>query len=509
MADPITAHEALTLSAQLPVLPILIPFLAAPIIAVVGVRSVAWPIAFAASLLSFIASILLMLDVRDGSEVVYYLGGWEPPFGIEYRIDAANALLLVLISGISTVALPFAYESLKHHVALRHHTLMYSCFMLTMVGLMGVCTSGDAFHIFVFLEISSLSTYVLVAMGAERDRRALTAAYDYLINGTIGATFYVIGIGFLYMTTGTLNLGDIADRIADEGANRTVQAAFAFIIVGIGLKVAIYPLHHWLPNAYTHAPTAITVFLAATATKAAVYVLIRFTFSVFVPAFDFVTDTLTFIFIPFALLAMFAASFIAIFQSNFKRMLAYSSIAQIGYMLLGIAYLNVSGLSGSLVHLVNHGLTKAALFMGVGLLLLHTRSTFYDQIAGFGRRMPITGAVIVIAGLSLIGVPGTVGFISKWQLVSGAFELGYWWLAALILMSSLLAIAYVWRVVEVLYLQGGSSERLKEPMIMVIPAVILAGACIWFGVDTTFTLDVARQAADVLLSGPFTLTGVE
>ncbi|MEO1563194.1 MAG: monovalent cation/H+ antiporter subunit D family protein [Pseudomonadota bacterium] len=509
MADPILSHQALTLSEQLPVLPVLIPFLAAPLIAVIGVRALAWPIAFVASLLSFAASVALMLEVRDGSELLYYLGGWEPPFGIEYRIDAANALVLVLISGISTIVLPFAYQSLRSQVSLKHHTLMYSCFLLVLVGLLGITISGDAFHIFVFLEISSLSTYVLVAMGAERDRRALTAAYDYLINGTIGATFYVIGIGFLYMTTGTLNLGDIADRIADEGANRTVQAAFAFIVVGIGLKVAIYPLHYWLPNAYTHAPTAITVFLAATATKAAVYVLIRFTYSVFVPAFEFVTHTLTFIFIPFALIAMFAASFIAIFQNNFKRMLAYSSIAQIGYMLLGIAYINASGLTGSLVHLVNHGLTKAALFMGVGLLLLHTRNSFYDQIAGFGRRMPITGAVIVVSGLSLIGVPGTVGFISKWQLVQGAFELGYWWLAALILMSSLLAIAYVWKIVETLYLDGENSARLNEPLSMVVPAVILAAACIYFGVDTTFTLGVAQTAAEVLLSGPFTLTGVE
>jgi len=506
MADPVTS-PAMTLMDQVPVLPVLVPFLAAPLIAVIGSRYTAWPIAFAASLASFVASVLLMLQVMDGSEISYRLGGWEPPFGIEYRIDAANALVLVLISAISTVVLPYAKRSLKHHVAEKHHTLMYATFMLTMVGLMGICITGDAFNIFVFLEISSLSTYVLVAMGAERDRRALTAAYDYLIMGTIGATFFVIGIGLLYMTTGTLNLGDIADRIAGQGDNRTVQAAFAFIVVGMGLKVAIYPLHHWLPNAYTHAPTAITVFLAATATKAAVYVLVRFVFSVFVPAFDFVTHTLTWIFIPFALLAMFAASFVAVFQNNFKRMLAYSSIAQLGYMLLGLALLTATGVSATMVHLFNHGITKAALFMGVGLLLLHTKTSFYDQIAGFGRRMPITGAAIVVSGLSLIGVPGTAGFVSKFQLVQAAFELDMWWLAVLILLSSLLAIAYVWRVIEALYLADGPNDRLEEPLIMVIPAVLMAGACIWFGIDTTYTLGVAETAAEVLLSGPFSLNG--
>ena len=190
--------------------------------------------------------------------------------------------------------------------------------------------TGDAFNVFVFLEISSLSTYVLIAQGSHRDKRALTAAYNYLIMGTIGATFFVIGIGFLYMATGTLNMADLADRIAVQSDSRTIRAAFAFIVVGVGLKVAIYPLHLWLPNAYTFAPSAITAFLAATATKVAIYVLLRFMFSVFQPEFIAQVPTLEVIILPFALLAMFGASLTAIFQRDLKRMLAYSSIAQIG-----------------------------------------------------------------------------------------------------------------------------------------------------------------------------------
>ncbi|MEO0341946.1 MAG: monovalent cation/H+ antiporter subunit D family protein [Pseudomonadota bacterium] len=507
--DATSAGDAMNFVDQMPVLPILIPFMASPLIVVIGARKLAWPIAMLAALASFICSVLLLLSVADGSEIRYAMGGWEPPFGIEYRIDALNALLLVLISGIATIVLPYMLRSLPHHVSLKHHTLLYAVFLLALVGLMGVSITGDAFNIFVFLEISSLSTYVLVAMGAERDRRALTAAYDYLIMGTIGATFLVIGIGLLYMATGTLNLGDMADRIAGLGDNRMVQAAFAFIVVGMGLKVAIYPLHHWLPNAYTYAPTPMTAFLAATSTKVAVYVLLRFMFSVFVPAFDFVGETLTLIFMPFALLAMFAASFVAIFQNNFKRMLAYSSIAQIGYMLLGISLLTTTGVSAAIVHLVNHGVTKAALFMGVGLLLLHTKNSYYDQIAGMGRRMPFTGAAIIIAGLSLIGIPGTAGFVSKWVLVQGAFEQGYWWLAMLIVLSSLLAIAYVWRVVEALYLAEGETGHVDEPLVMVIPAMALALVCVWLGFDTRFTLDMARVAAEVLFAGPFSLSGGE
>jgi multicomponent Na+:H+ antiporter subunit D len=357
--------------------------------------------------------------------------------------------------------------------------------------------------VFVFLEISSLSTYVLIAQGSYRDKRALTAAYDYLIMGTIGATFFVIGLGLLYMATGTLNMADIADRIADQGANRTVRTAFAFIVVGIGLKIAIYPLHLWLPNAYTYAPSAVTAFLAASATKVAIYVLLRFTFSVFQPAFLFEVNTLEFIILPFAVMAMFAASFIAIFQSDFKRMLAYSSIAQIGYMLLGIALLTETGLTAAIVHLFNHGVTKAALFMGVGAFVLRAGGSFYNDIEGLGKTMPWTSAAVVIGGLSLIGVPGTAGFISKWVLVQAALEKGWWPIALLVLASSLLAVIYVWRVIETLYLkQPAEGIAPKEaPLSMLLPLWIMASACIYFGFDTDMTLSAARTAAEGLLAG--------
>ena len=497
------AHTALTLSDHLPLLQIVVPFFAAPLIVLIGRRSLAWPIAFLTSAIAFVIAAMLLLEVKDGGYISYALGGWAPPLGIEYRVDATNAILLFLISGISTIVLPFALSSINHEIPKRMHTLFYACYMLCLTGLLGVVITGDAFNVFVFLEISSLSTYVLVAQGAGRDKRALTAAYDDLIMGTIGATFFVIGLGMLYSVTGTLNMADLADRIAGHGDNRTIRAAFAFIIVGMGLKVAIYPLHHWLPNAYTFAPSAVTTFLAATATKAAIYVLLRFMFGVFQPSFLFEINTLYFIFIPFALLAMFAASFVAVFQSDLKRMLAYSSVAQIGYMLLGIALLNSNGLTATIIHMFNHGITKAVLFMGVGALVMQTGSSFYNQIEGMGRRMPYTSAAMVIGGLSLIGVPGTAGFVSKWVLVQAAFDNGWWWLAFLIVASSLLAVAYVWRMVETMYLMPSSanSTAKEAPMLMLVPMWILAASCIWFGFDTSLMLSAAHVAADSLLSG--------
>ncbi|MCF3593547.1 monovalent cation/H+ antiporter subunit D family protein [Rhodobacteraceae bacterium LMO-12] len=497
------AHVALGLVDQLPLLLVLAPFCAAPLIVLIGVRRLSWALAYGAVTASFVMSIFVLMRVIGGDVISYHLGGWAPPLGIEYRVDSANAFVLFLVTGIATVVMPYARVSILAEMGERHLTLFYACFLLCFTGLLGVAITGDAFNVFVFLEVSSLSTYVLIAAGAERDRRALTAAYDYLIMGTIGATFFVIGLGLLYMATGTLNMADIADRIADQTGNRTVRAAFAFIVVGIGLKAAIYPLHLWLPNAYTYAPSAVTVFLAATATKVAIYVLMRFMFSVFQPEYLFEVKTLEFIILPLAILAMFAASLIAVFQTDLKRLLAYSSLAQIGYMLLGIGLLSETGLTAAIAHLFNHGITKAALFMGVGALVLRYGNSFCDRIAGAGKTMPWTSAAMVIGGLSLIGVPGTAGFVSKWVLVQAALEAGWWPLAILIVFSSLLAVIYVWKMVEALYLSQPAEDIVvhEAPMAMLVPLWIMAGACIWFGLDTDLTLGASISAAKGLIEG--------
>ena len=493
----------MTIIDQLPLLTVAVPLLAAPVVVIFGNRHIAWLLAFVSSLVSFVFSAHLLAQVIDGDIISYALGGWAPPLGIEYRIDAANAFVLFLITGISTIVLPYAKRSVEYEIREVSHTLFYCCYLLCFAGLLGVVATGDAFNVFVFLEISSLSTYVLIAMGAERDKRALTAAYDYLIMGTIGATFFVIGIGFLYMATGTLNMADLAERISAMGDNRTVQAGFAFIIVGMGLKAAIYPMHLWLPSAYTYAPSVVTTFLAATATKAAVYVLLRFMFSVYQPSFIFETHTLNWVIIPLALTAMFAASIIAVFQQDLKRLLAYSSVAQIGYMVLGIGLVNISGLTATIIHLFNHGVTKAALFMVVGAYAMRTGSSFCGRLAGLGKLMPLTSAAFVVGGLSLIGVPGTAGFISKWVLVTSALEKGWWWMALLIVASSLLAVIYIWKIVELLYLQEPEEgvEAKDAPASMLVPIWILALVCIWSGIDTELTIGSARTAAEGLLAG--------
>ena len=490
------------LGQHMAILQIAVPLISAPICALLSSGRLAWFLALAVSWFALYASITLLGQVMGGAEISYHIGNWPPPFGIEYRIDRINAFVLLVVSGISAIALPFARISIAHEIEQSRQALFYTAYLLCLTGLLGVTITGDAFNIFVFLEISSLSAYVLVAAGARTDRRALTAAYNYLILGTVGATFFVIGVGLLYMVTGTLNIADMADRIKPISDNRVVHAGFAFVVIGMGLKLAMFPMHTWLPNAYTYAPSMVTVFLAATATKVSVYVLLRFLYTVFGPAYEFVSITFEYIFLPLAIAAMFAGSIAAIYQNNLKRLFAYSSVAQLGYMVLGVALANVAGLTATILHLFNHALMKSALFMALGCVVLRIGSVSVSSVQGLAREMPWTFAGIVAAGLSLIGVPTTVGFISKWYLILSAVESGLWWVVALIVASSLLALIYIWRIVESAYLgqtPEGRSIVGEAPLGMLVPLWILVLANFYFGIDAGLTTTVAGMVADHFL----------
>jgi len=253
----------MSLSQQLPALQVVVPLLAAPVSVLLRNRNLAFGVVLAASWAALAIAVGLWLQVLHAGTISYAIGNWPPPWGIEYRVDAVNSFLLVLVSGMAAVVLPYSRASVEAEVPDSQHYLFYTMFALCLAGLLGITITGDAFNVFVFLEVSSLSTYVLIALG--RDRRALLASYQYLIMGTIGATFIVIGVGLLYLMTGTLNLADMAHRLADVEGTRPVLAALAFLTVGISLKLALFPLHQWLPNAYTYAPSAVSAFLAATA----------------------------------------------------------------------------------------------------------------------------------------------------------------------------------------------------------------------------------------------------
>ncbi|MBL24163.1 MAG: cation:proton antiporter [Rhodospirillaceae bacterium] len=484
---------------NLPALQVVLPLLAAPICLILRRSDWTWLCALLVTWCCLAISILLLLQVLAGGPISYPIGDWAAPWGIEYKVDLLSAFLLVIVSAVGSVVLPYARASVAAEVPEARIYLFYTMYLLCLCGLLGIAITGDAFNLFVFLEVSSLSSYVLISMG--RYRRSLTAAYRYLIMGTVGATFYIIGVGMMYMMTGTLNMADLGNRIPEVADTRTIQVAIAFIIVGLGLKLAIFPLHMWLPNAYTFAPSVVTVFLASTATKVAVYALLRMVFTVFGGAPLLVVGEVLMI---LSVAAMFIGSLIAIYQSNIKRMLAYSSIAQIGYMVLGISFITATGLTGGIIHLFNHALVKGALFMAVGCMFLRLESVRLEDMAGIGKRMPVTMGCFVIAGLGLIGVPLTAGFISKWYLVLAAFERDMWYIAVLILASSLLAVIYVWRVVEVAYFRNppkGSKAIADPPLSMLVPLWIMTGASVYFGIDATRTVDIAAGASKFLMQG--------
>ena len=486
---------------HLSLLLVALPLIAAPLVAILPRGRLPWAITtLVTAICAVFAGIQLWSVVFEGT-ISYELGGWAPPWGIEYRIDAINAFVALIVAVMAAITLPYALLSVEKEISEHQVPLFYSSFLLCFCGLMGITQTGDIFNVFVFLEISSLSSYALISMG--RNRQALTSAYQYLIMGTIGATFFLIGVGLIYSQTGTLNMADLAARLPEVIEQRTVHTGFAFIVIGVALKLALFPLHLWLPNAYTYAPTVVTIFLAATATKVAVYLMLRVLLTVFPNTFAINTPVHE-LFILLGIAGAIIASVYAVYQTDIKRLLAYSSVAQIGYMALGIGFASTLGVTAALLHLFNHALMKGALFMAIGAIIYRIGVCRMDNIHGLGKLMPWTFGAIIIGGLSLVGVPGTAGFVSKWYLILAALEQEAWISVAAILIGSLLAVVYVGKIIEALYFKPAQpcNQSVKEaPLWLLIPTWVLALANIYFGLDTDLTVGVAEHAAQILGTG--------
>jgi len=488
------------ISTHLPALQIILPLLAAPLCVILRNGTLTYWFSVVVAWLAFAVSALLLQEVNAVGVIAYKLGGWEPPWGIEYRIDLLNAYVLLIVSAIGALTISYAKPSVDQEIGGDRDYLFYTAFLLCLAGLLGVTITGDAFNIFVFLEISSLSSYALIAMG--RDRRALTASYRYLVFGTIGATFFLIGVGLLYQMTGTLNMADMADKLNGLHDNRAVLTAVAFLVIGLGMKMALFPLHGWLPNAHGYAPPIVSALLSAVTIKVGAYVLIRFLFSVLGPRLSFETLPTTPLLLALASMAILAGSYMAIQQPSLKKVLAYSSVAQMGYITLGVALANEQGLTGALIHIFNHALTKSGLFLVSGIIVYRFGTTDLVHLRGLGRHMPWTMAAFVAGGLGLIGVPLTAGFISKWYLVTGAMDKGMTFLPVIILLGSLLAVIYIWRIVEIAYFQEPeeTEPRVQEgPWSLVLPAWLLIGASLYFGIDASVSSWLANNAARALL----------
>jgi multicomponent Na+:H+ antiporter subunit D len=487
------------MTAQLPALQVAIPLISAPLCVLLRHRTAAWLLFLAAALASLTCAVLLAERVRDDGTVRYAMGGWQAPAGIEFVVSDFNTPVLLLVSLSATVAAVYSRRSIAAEIDARRAVLLYTCLCLTLASLLGLAITGDVFNAFVFLEISSLSTYTMIAMG--RRRRALLASFRYLVIGSVGAVFVLIGIGMAYAVTGTLNMADLAQRVTGNHDNRALKAAVVFVFVGLAVKMAVVPLHAWLPAAYGEAPSAVSTFVAATGTKVSIYLFCRLAFTVFGTALVFDAMPVGRIGLLLACVGMVVASATACFQTDLRYVLAWSSIAQVGYILAGVSLATAAGVSAAYLHIFAHAVTKAALFAIAGLLLLRLGSVQLTALAGIGRRMPWTFAAFVVAGLGLIGVPPTAGFTSKWALVTALIDEGQWPVLVAMLVSSLLALFYVGRVIEIAWFREPPADATptSPPASMVGAVWFLALLSLYIGIDPTLPADLADAAASAFL----------
>lgn len=484
-----------------PVLQVTVPMLLAIFCTLFRCPKTSFFIALIACLFCFINGIYLFEATANNNFISYHMGGWIPPFGIEYRIDRLNSFFILLVSFFALALMPYAYKSVADEIDNKKISVFYTLFLLCFTGLLGILSTNDIFNTYVFLEISSLTTYTLIALG--RDRRALSSSFSYLILGTIGATFILIAIGILYIATGSLNLTDIANRISNlNGSDSKIIGAFAFLTIGIVLKTGLFPLHIWLTNAYTYSPSFVSSFLSATATKVSIYVFIRFIFLLFGYELSFEALHVGEILILFSIAAIIFASISAIYNLNIKRLLAFSSVAQMGYISLMVSIGTYSGLTASLIHIANHGLAKSLLFACAGAIFYRTRKVRLSDLSGVGKKMPITLLGIIVGGFSLIGMPLTPGFISKWYMVSALAQQDYYFLIVLVIIGSILAAIYIWKIIESLYFGNLSKENnnvTEAPLVLRISIILLVIANIYFGIFPELITNTAQEISKNIL----------
>ncbi|MFC7136737.1 monovalent cation/H+ antiporter subunit D family protein [Halobaculum litoreum] len=388
-------------------------------------------------------------SVLSGEAISYAVGGFEPPFGIELYVDGLSAAMVVLVPAVALGVLAYARR------AGPRSNRFYATYLLLVTGLTGMSVTGDAFNLYVFLEITGLTAYALVASG-DRGRSAV-AALKYLLVGTFGASLYLLGIGYAYVATGTLNMTDLASELAAVGyASPLVGAAFAFVVVGLFVKVAMFPLHTWQPGAYEGAPDAVSALIASLVSTVSAYALVRVVLTVFTPEYLAAVPLARTLLAATAAVSIVVGSLLAVSQTDIKRMLAYSSVSQFGLIVAALSVTNGTALVGLAVHLVGHAVMKGGLFLAAGLVSTGTGARSVTEYDGLAGRMPVAAGTFGVLVLAMVGVPPAVGFLGKWYIVLGTLEAGAWALATVILLSTLLTLAYFARLLERMYFRDAA-----------------------------------------------------
>jgi multicomponent Na+:H+ antiporter subunit D len=438
-------------------LAVVVPILAATLPLALGLRydRVGWPIAAVGTTAVAGIAAAIAAEVVFNGPFDHALGGFLPPVGIELVADRLSVAVLLLVAAVSVATLAFA------RVAGPRGNAFYSAYLLLVGGLVGMTLTGDMFNLFVFLEITGLTTYALIA--SDRSGASAYASLKYLVVGTVGASLYLLGVGYAFLATGTLNMLDLqAQLVAQAGyGDPLVRASYAFIAIGLALKIAIFPVHSWQPDAYQRAPDSVTTIVAALVSTTSAYALIRVTYTVFTVDFLAANQGIATALLVVSTVSIVAGSALAAMQSNLKRMFAYSSVAQFGMIGAAVALANETALLGGIVHLIGHGIMKFGLFLGIGLLALGYGTRRIEDLASAARAAPYTSGGVAVLGLALVGIPPSIGFLGKWYIGVGAVDSGLAGggavgiaVAAAIFVSTLFTLSYVARLIERFYFAG-------------------------------------------------------
>ncbi len=491
-----------------------------------GNRKVCWPIGVLCMTGSFVAGVFTLLQAIDSPdhEVSYVFGGWiidsfPRGVGIEFRADLMAALITLIVLGVGLCVAVYAKLPVEQETPDKEH-FFYPLFLLQITGLAGICMTGDAFNLYVLIEVAALTGYGLIAMGG---KRAAAATFNYVILGTIGASLYLLGVGYLYIKTGSLNMVGINEVIAmeeDLKESASMQVAFVLVCLGILIKMAFFPLHAWLPNAYCHAPTATSCLLAPLVTKVMIYVMIRMVLTVFGVDFSFESTLWPSVLPWLVVVAIVSAAVMALAQREIKRMLAYLIVAEVGYMVGGVWVFNYYGMIGSIFHIISDACMTLCLFLGAGLILQKCKTTHFDGLRGLFSKMPLTMTGFFVGGFSIIGLPPTCGFFSKWYLITGAMVSQRWEYLVALLFSTMVMVVLFFRLIERIHLAvsesgenlgkghgdlGLSKEQTRfseGPLTMLFPLLAAAAVVLAIGVYNQEVVDLIEIFLD-----PFDLPG--
>ena len=466
---------------HLPVLMVAVPIAVAVLISVLLTfkRNIAFVLSVLTMIFCLISSLFLMVKVITEGSFVYYVSDWPPPWGIEIFIDRLSVYMLLLIAIVGLISI--IYSELYIKKVLDHQKIpFYYMLVLFLIGsIVGFVISGDIFNMFIFFEILSLSSYSLVAISG--DREALRAGFRYLVMGIVSSLFILLGLGFIYSVTGTLNFTQIALRVKELSDLTVIQTGALLLIVAFIIEAAIFPLHVWLPKAHGKAPAPVSALLSGLVIGIGVFGMIKVVYYILPGVYpvSFVVFFRGLISVGIILGAIFA-----LFENDLKILLAQSSISQIGFAAIGVFFFSYSGLMGSMLQLLNHAFAKSALFLGAGAVIYKTGFRNLDEMKGIGKRMPITMGFFAIGLASIASIPMTCGFVSKYYLCLAAIKQGLWGSVGAILLGGFLSLLYCLRIISCIFFEKpGSKVEVKEaPLKMLLPLGVLAFLTIFFGV---------------------------